>query len=172
MGTISQVLVDDAAIYIEDPAANGSSYVLAGYTEEGSEFTYTPTNAMIDVHEETVPIDAKIEAEEMTITAILAESTLTNLTTAIAGASTTSDTMTLGGGVMRFIRAKLVTIDPDDVTKFRKIELYKCAINGPVTLASRRTEKTQVQLTLTGIKSASPTAGVGQIVKNLATATS
>lgn len=169
-GTISNVLIDEGTLYIELPAADGSGYVEQGYTEEGSNFTYTPTNADITVHEETVPIGSVIETEELVIDAMLAESTLAVLQTALAGASVAGDVLTLGGGVMQFARVKIVTDDPDNSGKYRKVELFKCALGAPVTLPSRRTSETTVPVSFKAIKDA--TYGVGIIERNLATKTS
>jgi hypothetical protein len=168
-GTIGNVLVDNAAVYIEDPAADGSGYALAGYTGE-AEYQYEVDVATVDVHEETVPIGAIINTETSKFMIPFYEATLEQITQTIAGGSLSSDTTTLGGGTIQLLRIKLVTDDPDNSTKFRKIELFSCYPSGSVSLPHSRTGAMLIQAEFTAIKVV--TYGYGQIVRNLATATS
>ncbi len=170
MATISKILIDDAAIYIETPAADGSGYALAGYTDDGASFEYAPEVAQIPVHEETIPIGAALSTEAAKIMINMAESNLALLNQAIAGASVTSHTLTIGGGVLLFHRVKLVTTDPDDATKYRKYEIFKACSTAAVAMSYKKDDKTIVPIEYTAIKDA--TYGVSKITKNLATQTS
>ncbi len=169
MATIANVLVDAAAIYVDTSVAlDGSSFALQGYTSEGSEFSYGPDVALITVHEETVPINAKLAAEDGKFNLIFAESDLTTMNFALTGGSFTSDVITLGGGVVQFFRIKLVTDDPENSSKFRKIEFYKTCQTGNVTPAFKKDDKTMLAVEFTAIKNAN---GWVDITRNMTNAT-
>ncbi len=168
MATIGNVLVDNAAIYIESPADDGDDFNLAGYTEEGAEFVYEPDVTMIDVHEETTPINAILGAEVNKFNIVFAEADLALIDVCLTGSSLTSDTITLGGGVVIFHRIKLVTDDPDNAGKFRKIEIYNAVQTGNVPMMHKRDEKMTLSVEFQAVKNAN---GVAQIVRNMTNAT-
>jgi hypothetical protein len=141
MATIANVIVDNGSLYIGTAGAHPTT--LQGYTEEGFDFTYTPTNEMINVHEETVSISSEIVSEEMMISSQLAESVLATLNASMSGASLVSHTITLGGGSMRTISARIVGTAPG-TSKTREILMVRCFANAPVGMEFRRTSKTLV----------------------------
>lgn len=60
-----------------------------GYTDDGVDFTYTPTIKDIDVDEEMSPVQKILTAEKLVIGVTMAETTLINLAKAIAGSTLT-----------------------------------------------------------------------------------
>lgn len=68
-----------------------------GYTDDGVQFEYEPTFKDIEVDESMSPIDVRLIAEKGMVSVKMAEATLLNLVTAIAGSSLSegADTTTL-----------------------------------------------------------------------------
>jgi len=141
MSTIANVVTANGALHVGTAGAHPETAV--GYTEGGVEHAYEPSIAFVEVHEETVPIDAKIDKEKMTISCALAEGTLANLEAAMAGASLAGDTNTLGGGTLRTISARIVGAAPG-TNHVREILLVRCCAIAAVGLAFKRTGKTVV----------------------------
>ncbi len=105
MGDTSNVIAGSGALYIAPkgtaapvltslPITWGASWVPSGYTDDGVDFTYTPTFKDILVDEELGPVNTLLTAEKLEISLKMAETTLLNLQKAIAGSSLVQDTTT------------------------------------------------------------------------------
>lgn len=71
-----------------------ATWVASGYTDDGVDFVYTPTFKDINVDEELSPVQVLLTAEKMEVSLKMAETTLLNLTKAIAGSSLVQDSTT------------------------------------------------------------------------------
>lgn len=105
MADVSNVIAGSGKLYI---AAAGSSlptltslpitwpveWITSGYTDDGIDFTYTPTFKDITVDEELGPVQTLLTAEKLEISLKMAETTLLNLSRAIAGSTLELNTPT------------------------------------------------------------------------------
>ncbi len=152
--TVSNVCVGVATLYIHDTAgtAVGSITTEIGYTEDGVRMEYNPTIADVDVEEDTFPIERVITKEEISVIVNIAEASLANLEHAIAGGSLAGAVVTIGGGTMQEIAARIVGEAPAGGT--RTIYLPYVNPTGMVGMPFRRGEKTVVPITLKPFRNA------------------
>ncbi len=149
MANIAQVLCGPATIVTGTAGTYPTTDV--GYTSEGVEFSYEPDVTPIFVHEETVAINAKLATENIKIVLALAESTLANQDKAMTGSSLSSDTITLGGGVTKFISVGLTGLIPA-TSKLREIIIPYMVATGNVGMAFKKDDKTLVPVEFMALK--------------------
>jgi len=141
-----------------------SPFTDVGYTEDGVTIEYTGDTADIEVEEETFPIDRVITKETVQITCNMAESTLTNISNAMAGAVLSGSILTLGAGVNKELNFKIAGINP--AGKIREIFVPRATATGAVGMSYKKGEKTVVPVTFQALK---PTTGhTCTIVDNVA----
>lgn len=80
----------------EYPVVWPVAWEAVGYTDDGIDFSYTPTIKELTVDEETAPVGDVLTAEKAFIGAKLAEVTLANLHRAIAASTLTDHSTSLG----------------------------------------------------------------------------
>jgi len=131
----------------------GSPYAEVGYTEDGVVFEYTADEMDIDVEEETFPINRVIAKETLAITCNMAESSLTNINNAIAGAVLAGSVVTLGDGINKTMNLKIAGTNPDGFN--REIFVPLATSTGIVGMAYKKGEKTIVPVTIQALKGAS-----------------
>ena len=148
--TISNVLVGVATIEIKYPI--GGSYVEAGYTEDGISIEQTTDEALIEVEEETYPIDSVITREATLVTLNMAEASLYNIDKAIPGSVLAGSVLTIGGGVNKQMSIRVVGTNPAGFD--RTYEFPLCVASGVVSLAHRKGEKTIVAVSFNVLKGA------------------
>lgn len=128
-----------------------------GYSEDGSDFTYTPTVTGIPVAEEDFPVKDIIEAREITVAANLAEATLDNLARAMAGADSSTPTrIDLDDGEITYVSLLIQGNAPGDNSGTRWIFIPRAIATGAVGLPFKKTSKTMVPVSFSARK---PTAG-------------
>jgi stage V sporulation protein SpoVS len=101
-GTVANIIVEPARILIAPigtavPATPTSATTVTwdtafkevGYTQKGIDLTYTPTFKDINVDEEMAAVKQILTAEKATVSAVLSEATLKNLSYAIAASTLT-----------------------------------------------------------------------------------
>jgi len=128
------------------PAMSLSSpFEEVGYTEDGVTMEYSVDQADIEVEEETFPVDNVITKEGVSVTCNMAESSLTNINNAMAGASLAGNIITLGGGRNKKSNIKIEGITPDG--KLRAFHFPKVISSGTVSMSYRKGVKTIVPIT-------------------------
>ena len=121
-----------------------------GYTDDGVTVTYTADTADIEVEEETFAIARPIIKETAEIAVTLAQTTLRNLSLAMAGASLSGNILTLGAGVQKTMNLKLEGLDGDG--KLTSIMIPKATALGAVGVSYKKGEKTMVPCTFQALK--------------------
>lgn len=156
MGTVANVMIGaPTSISVKNPYS-AAEWAVCGYTDGGAVVTYEPAVTDVPVDQETVPIDAVLTGENIRIQVNLAEATLANLTAAMAGASLSSKTITLGvsgGSVLQFIGVKLVGKAPAGET--RTVTITKGYAVASVSLPFKKDGAQIVPLEVKAIKPAS-----------------
>lgn len=152
----------DGTVYTIEPGGTApgmslsSPFITVGYTEDGVTFTYTADQTDVEVEEETVPIDRVITKETIEITCNMAQSSLYNLSKAIAGSVLSGSILTIGAGVNKKMNLKLVGKTPDD--KILTIFLPLVTATGVVGTTYRHNEKNIVPVTFQALKPANEPA--------------
>jgi len=153
----------DGTVYTVEPGGTvpgmslSSAYTDIGYTEDGVTFNYAPSVTMIKVEETTLPIDAYLEEEVLTIVCNMAESSLVNLGNAIGGSVRSGNKITIGAGALKSMNIKLEGLTPGG---FKRAYYFpRVVATGAVGMSFRRAQKTIIPLTLTVIKPATGDAG-------------
>ncbi len=135
------------------PAMSLSSpFVDIGYTDDGVVFEAVHETVDIRVDETPYPIDRYISSGSLRVTCNMAESSLANLNTAIAGSVLSGSILTLGTGVLK--KMSLLLTGKNPAGKLRSIELPLVTATGTVSMAYKRAEKTIVPVTFEAIKPA------------------
>lgn len=113
MGTVANVLVGVATLYLKNPWT-ASTWTAVGYTKDGVEMGINETVEIIRVPWLKEPVDAEQSAEDLEVSATLMEATLANLLATVPGASLDTDTQTLTFGTDSpvFLGVKLVGTNP------------------------------------------------------------
>lgn len=162
------VMVLDTATGNPDSTANPNGFSV-GYTNEGWEFSTSPTFDEIRVDEEEDPVSDFITANETTISGAMRQvKNLERLSfmvpgsvyTAPAGTPTQIEKVT-GGGAATFdyFTAALIWPDSDDAAVHWWVMLYRCLNRGGITMGLGRTKDSAVTVTLTGRALSTRTAG-------------
>jgi len=135
--------------------AGAAPGVPVGYTEDGVTIEYSPDTADIETEEETFPIARVITKETLTITCNCAETSITNLGYAIAGADGLTSPILIGaaagGGVLQTWSLKIVGIGPTGGF-VRTILCPYVHPTGTVGMSYKKGEKTIVPMTFVAYK--------------------
>ncbi len=133
------------------PAMSLSSpYTEIGYTEDGVTLEYSPEESDIEVEEETVPIDRVLTKETIAVICNMAESSLANITKAMAGAVLSGNILTIGAGVNKTVNLKIAGVTPSGL--IREILMPKATANAAVGMAYTKDAKTMVPVTFQALK--------------------
>jgi len=127
-----------------------SPYTEVGYTEDGVTVEYTADESEIEVEEETFPIDSVITKETCQVTCNMAENSLANLNSAMAGAVLSGNIITLGDGAQKYLNVKIEGTTPDGF--LAAIQIPKAVATGSVGRSFRKGTKTVVPITLRALK--------------------
>ncbi|MCK5236329.1 MAG: hypothetical protein KAR06_05010 [Deltaproteobacteria bacterium] len=152
---VDSIVINNVAYTIEPggtaPAMSLSSpFTEVGYTEDGVTVTYTADEADIEVEEETFPVDRVITKETAEVTCNMAEATLANLNTAMAGAVLSGSILTLGGGVNKTLNLKIEGTGPGGY--LTSILIPKANTTGAVGFSYKKGEKTMFPVTFQALK--------------------
>ncbi len=139
-----------------------SPFTEVGYTEDGVQFEYNADTFEAMVDEETFPVQRVITTESIQITCNLAEASMVNLNTAMAGSVLSGNILTFGNGVMKEMNVKLEGIDPDGF--LCAIMLPRVTASGTVGVPYRKGAISVIPLTLQALKPA--TGNVCSVVYN------
>lgn len=131
----------------EYPVSWPVAWIPVGYTDDGIDFSYTPTIKELMVDEETAPVGDILTAEKCFIGAKLAEATLANLHNAIAASTLTDHSATLGdiklGAGSQALNYVMVGVEgpAPGTNKTRLIFLYKAITTVAVSFKMQRKDK-------------------------------
>jgi len=152
--TVANVIVGTAALSYNPTAGaavGAAGWVTVGYTEDGVTMTYTADTADIEVEEETFPIRRVITKETVEITCNMAQNSIANLNTALAGGVLAGVNITLGAGVVKPISIKVVgTLLGTGGALNRTVWMPYSQSLGAVGQSYRKGEKTLVPVTFQG----------------------
>jgi len=143
-------------VYTIEPGGTGPAISLSspftdvGYTEDGVTFEYSVDESDIEVEEETVPVDRVITKETIAVTCNMAETSLLNISNAMAGAVLSGNILTIGAGVNKTLNLRIEGITPAGY--LRQIFLPKATANGSVGMSYKKGEKTVVPVTFQALK--------------------
>jgi len=162
---VDSVMLLDMATGTPDATANPSGFGV-GYTEEGWDFTTSPTFDEIRVDEEEDAVSDFITANETTITGAMRQVlNLANLQKLIPGSVYTGPavgvTKLTGGGLSTFsyYAAALVWADPNVTGAYWWLMMYRCLNRGGLGFGLGRTKDSAATVTLTGRSVSGRTAG-------------
>lgn len=141
---IAEVLVGVGTMSIKYPV--GGTYIDVGYTDDGVVFEYDAKTADIRVEEKTFPIKRALDSEDGKFTLTLAQASLDNLNKAIAGGVLAGSILSVGGGVIKEMQAKLVGKNPAGFD--RTIEMKLCTASGAVAMPMKKAEKSRVPISI------------------------
>ncbi len=152
---VDTLVVANVAYTIEPggtaPAMSLSSpFTEIGYTEDGVIATFTSDETDIEVEEETFPIDRVITKETAEVTCNMAESSLYNISKALAGSVLSGNIITLGAGVNKKMNIKIEGKTPGGY--LASIMMPKVTATGAVGMPFKKGEKTIIPLTLQALK--------------------
>ena len=150
---IADVLVGVAVLSVKYPI--GGSYVDVGFTEDGVIGEFTAETADILVEEKTFPISRKLTVEGATFTCNMAQASLDNINKAIPGGVLAGSVLSIGGGTIKEMSAKLVGTNPAGFD--RTIEMALCTATGGPAIGFRKGEKSQVAIILSALDNGSDT---------------
>lgn len=124
----------------------GAAWTQPGFTDDGCEFDYTPTNKSINVDETTADVQQILTAEKLVVSVKLAETTLTNLYFAMTGGVQVSATEITAGGLTVPNEFLLGFIGPSPSTNAtREILIYRAISSGGVKMHYQRKDKLMYQ---------------------------
>ncbi len=160
-GYVDSIVINNVAYTIEPggtaPAMSLSSpFVDVGYTEDGITITYTADTADVEVEEETFAIARVLTKETAEIACNMAESTLANISNAMAGAALSGNILTLGAGVMKTMNLRIQALTPDGY--LRQIFIPKATALGAVGASFNKGPKTMWPITFQALKPANEPA--------------
>lgn len=146
-----------------DPA-----WILAGFTNAGYQFEYSPTMKAINVDEAMSPVAMLKTAESLKITGSLSEATLTNLNLAISGATFTDVAagvglaeiakLTVGGSVaFSFYAACFIGTNPFGFPRIT--HCYKVYSTAKINLAFKRDSEIMIPIEFSGLADTSRAIG-------------
>jgi len=144
--------------YTTEPGGTGPAISLGspstdlGYTEDGVTLTYTADEADVDVEEETFSIDRVITKETLEVTCNMAESSLANIGSAMAGAAVSANILRLGNGVNKTMNLRIKGVNPAGFV--REIIIPKATTTGAVGMSYKKGSKTIVPVTFRALKPA------------------
>jgi len=130
--------------------ALGSPFEEVGYTEDGVTMEYAAEETDIMVHEETFPIGSEITKESITITCNMAEASLANMNSAMAGAVLSGSKITLGDGVNKTMNLKIE--GTNSAGYLRAIYVPKAVASGTVGMSYKKGEKTIIPVSFKALK--------------------
>lgn len=146
------------------PGLRFGTHTDLGYTEDGVTIEYTADEADIDVEEETFSIDRVITKESAKVTVNLAEASLANLNTAMAGGVITGNSfISFGGGVNKKMSLQVIGRTPAGF--LRAYTFPKVTASGAVGQAYKKGAKLIVPVTFQALKG---TQDAFMIVDNVA----
>jgi len=152
--TVANVIVGTATLSYNPTAGSAvgdAGWVDIGYTEDGVTVTYTADTADIEVEEETFPIKRVITKETVEITCNMAQNSIANLNTALAGGVLAGVDITLGAGVVKPIAIKVVgTLLGTGGALNRTVWMPYAQSVGAVGQSYRKGEKTLVPVAFQG----------------------
>ena len=146
----------DGVVYTIEPGGTAPAMSLdsgsteIGYTEDGVTVEYTADEEDVEVEEESFAINRLISKEAASVTCNMAESSLYNMSKAMAGAVLSGNILTLGGGINKKMNIKIVGVDPDGY--LATILIPNCTANGAVAMSYKRNEKTVIPITFDALK--------------------
>jgi len=151
-----------------DATANPDGFSV-GYTNDGWEFTTTPTFDEVKVDEEAEGVSDFITTNEVSIAGAMRQvRNLSKLSTMLPGSVYTAPTGSptqiekiTGGGLKTFdyFCAGLIWPDDDDPAVLWWVMLYRCLNRGGLKIALGRTKDSAADVTLTGRAVSGRTAG-------------
>lgn len=151
------------------PLTWDSAWTEVGYTKDGTKLDYNPTFTDITVDEEDAPIDKRLTGEKASISANVAEATLENIATAIAGvngapvvvAAVTghkgTKTIKVGSGKAARMMVSLEGVSPDGLA--RVVVGYIGIATGNVSLAFKKNSELVIPMTFELMADSTKTAG-------------
>lgn len=141
-------------------ASDFSAFSQPGYTDDGVEFDYTPTNKEIMVDEETSAVQEILTAEKLVVGVKLAETTLQNLYYAVTGALLPSPTVLTIGGLTIPNEFLLGFIGPSpSANATREILIYRAISKAGVKMHYQRKDKVMFQCQFSALADSTQTAG-------------
>lgn len=111
MGTIANVLVGVATLYLKNPWTE-STWVAVGYTLEGVDLSAKMESETPPVVWIQDPVDSVKRIQTLVVNSTLAEATLANLSVVFPGASVDGNVLTFSAGDPPFVGVKLVGTNP------------------------------------------------------------
>ncbi len=152
--TVANVIVGTAVLSYNPTAGSAvgaGGWVTVGFTEDGVTMTYTADMADIEVEEETFPVKRVITKETVEVTCNMAQNSITNLNTALAGGALAAPNITLGLGVVKPIAIKIVgTLLGTGGAVNRTVHMGYAQAVGAVGQSYRKGEKTLVPVAFQG----------------------
>lgn len=141
-----------------------------GYTDDGVQFTHTPSFKDIEADEEMAPIDKRLIGEKMEVGLKLLETTLNNLSIAIPGSTLTLgasvSTLTVGspsnpelGEYVLAFQGPSPGLEANAGTLGRVIVVYRVKNTAAVTHHAQRKDKVIYALKLDAMADSSKPAG-------------
>jgi hypothetical protein len=171
--SVSEVVSGPATIYIApvtvavptlsgNPAADFAAFDTPGYTDDGVECDYTPTDKEIHVDEESFPVDVLIDKEASGITVKLAQSSMQNLYYAMSGATLNAggDIITFGGLVRPNLFRLAVAGPSPSTNKLREMLWFRVYAKSALKIHYKRNDKQMYQVSFMALAdSTQPVAG-------------
>jgi hypothetical protein len=153
-----------------DTTVQAAGFTPSGYTDDGVQFVYTPQMKDIAVDEELSPVDVRLIGEKLEINLKMAEATLNNLVTAIAGSTLTlsggKSTLTIGspanpdqGEMLLFFMGPAPGTEPNAATTGRSIQVWRAKSSAAVTIHYQRKDKVIYNVKFTALASSGQAAG-------------
>lgn len=147
---ISEVLVGEGTLSIGYPV--GGAYVDVGYTEDGVVMETTAETLDIRVMELTFPLKRVITGETAKFTCNLAQASLDNLNKAIPGGVLAASVLSVGGGVIKEMKAQFVGTNPAGFA--RTIVMALCTATAGPTISFKK-DKAVVPIVLEALDNGS-----------------
>ena len=152
-----------------------AGFTEVGYTDDGVTVTYTPTFKPIDVDESMSPVQIVLIGEKLEISVKLAEATLLNLVTSIAGSTltenATTSTLTIGnpanpnqGEIVLGFQGPAPTSQPGTNVLGRVMVVYRAKATAAVSYHAQRKDKVIYNVKWEAMAKASLAAG-GQLAE-------
>jgi hypothetical protein len=150
-----------------DPVVFAAAWKEVGYTDAGVQLAYNPTIKPITVDEEMAAIKMILDGEKCTISAVLAEATLTNLNRAISASILTQsaadvthaqlDILEFGSGAVNEVMVAFEGLNQNG--RQRLGFAYRCVAGANVQSSFKRSDKTMFQIAFELLADSTKTAG-------------
>lgn len=156
-------------VFTASPLAWDAAWKQVGYTKDGTKLDYNPTFTDITVDEEDAPIDKRLTGEKAVISANVAEATLDNIATAIAGVNGApvvvaavggakgTKTIKVGSGKAAKMMVSLEGVSPDGLS--RVVVGYIAIATGNLSLAFKKNSEVIVPMSFELMADSSKPAG-------------